>query len=295
MQRTQSNTQGESWERVTARHPCPVCAKPDWCCTSNGREVVYCMRVESDRPVDAGGWIHRLADAPTSNPTIQTTKRRKSDAEQHAIYEPQAHRYARGNAGLIRTLADCLGVAQWTLRELGVGCGLIHEQWCYTFPEYNPQGQVVGINRRMRDGTKRCIQGSHRGLTYAGNWRDYQAGSVLIVEGPTDTAAALTVGRCVLGRPSNSGGSAMLAKMLAPLPDWRILVIGERDRKADGQWPGKRGAESVRRGLMRRLGRKIEWHMPPGKAKDFREWLQEQDFDVNDKAVAFAAGRELYR
>ena len=118
---------------------------------------------------------------------------------------------------------------------------------------------------------------------------------MFLVEGGSDVAACLTVGLCVVGRPSNLGGLAYLAPLLRPLGDRRIVVIGERDRKADGRHPGKEGAQSTWAKLRQRLGRRVEWRMPPGKGKDMREWVQGLGIDVNDTEVAFEKGREVYR
>jgi hypothetical protein len=49
---------------VTAKRPCPVCDKPDWCSVSANGEVVICMRVEqgAHKPSKNGGWVHLQAD-----------------------------------------------------------------------------------------------------------------------------------------------------------------------------------------------------------------------------------------
>ncbi len=52
-----------------------------------------------------------------------------------------------------------------------------------------------------------------------------------------------------------------------------MIVIGERDQKPDGQWPGKDGAERTATQLAERLRRDVAWSLPPGDAKDARAWL----------------------
>ncbi|MGL6074030.1 MAG: hypothetical protein ACRC8S_07705, partial [Fimbriiglobus sp.] len=47
----------------------------------------------------------------------------------------------------------------------------------------------------------------------------------------------------------------------------------ENDRKPDGSWPGRDGAQRVAESLTRDLGRKVRWVMPPEDAKDVRDWL----------------------
>jgi len=52
--------------RVTRRHPCPVCGKPDWCLASPDGTRVLCMRQPSNRPhPKSGGWWHNREDRDT--------------------------------------------------------------------------------------------------------------------------------------------------------------------------------------------------------------------------------------
>ena len=84
------------------------------------------------------------------------------------------------------------------------------------------------------------------------------------------TAAGLPA----VGRPSNNGGTATLAKLFADWPaDRGIVVVGENDRKKDGNWPGKAGAEAVARGLAAKLRRAVAVAYPPTGLKDVRDWL----------------------
>jgi hypothetical protein len=55
--------------------------------------------------------------------------------------------------------------------------------------------------------------------------------------------------------------------------DREIVVIGERDQKADGRWPGKDFGESTARSLARGLGRRVDVKFPPQGFKDFREFI----------------------
>ena len=50
----------DRFHKVSRSEPCPVCGKPDWCVVSNDGGTAICMRVESDRPHDRGGWVHVL-------------------------------------------------------------------------------------------------------------------------------------------------------------------------------------------------------------------------------------------
>ena len=59
-------------------------------------------------------------------------------------------------------LASELAVSADALRDLHVGWN--DDEQCYTFPEVNAEGQVVGIVRRFLDGKKKAMPGSKRGL-----------------------------------------------------------------------------------------------------------------------------------
>lgn len=47
-----------SFTRVSKNNPCPICGKPDWCAYNS--IVAVCMRIQSDKPSQNGGWVHKL-------------------------------------------------------------------------------------------------------------------------------------------------------------------------------------------------------------------------------------------
>jgi hypothetical protein len=197
-------------------------------------------------------------------------------------------------------LAGELGIAVDALRRLQVGW--MPAEYCWSFPERDAAGNVIGINRRMRSGEKKRMAGSRAGLTFDPiAWRESstEPNFVLLVEGGSDVAALLSLGLQAVGRPSCAGGVELLVELLRDLsPDRTIVVIGEHDRKpfeslsptiqkwhkptCDGCsscWPGKHGATSTARTLTAQLGRPVAWAFPPDKAKDTRAWLNSQPID----------------
>jgi hypothetical protein len=46
------------WNRVSKKHPCPICHKPDYCGVSSTTGIVVCMRVPSPKSSRNGGWVH---------------------------------------------------------------------------------------------------------------------------------------------------------------------------------------------------------------------------------------------
>jgi hypothetical protein len=191
----------------------------------------------------------------------------RSDIEMDAIWRPRAERWRERSGHKVAELADKLGVSVEALCDMRVGW----DGKAWTFPERNAEGLVVGVSRRFVDGEKRCARGSRRGLTYGDGWSS-ASGPMMLVEGASDVAAGITLGLCVVGRPSNTGGLKMLSKMLEGV-ERKVVVVGERDRKTDGRWPGMTGGRSLAGGLVKALGRPVSVCLPPGGAKDLRGWL----------------------
>lgn len=177
-------------------------------------------------------------------------------------------------------LARELGVSTSSLKGLGVGWN--EAEKCYTFPELDHAGQCVGIMRRFTDGRKRAMPGGKRGIILPANWlawdNEEPPGPILIPEGASDVAAALTMNLKAIGRPSATGGLEHLTPFLSRQPSQQeVYVVGERDEKPDGKWPGKEAAEKMAQGIADQLGRKVGWTLPPKEFKDLREYLQGRD------------------
>jgi hypothetical protein len=93
--------------------------------------------------------------------------------------------HAAISAAQRQALAGSLGVSVDALRRLRVGW--LVGMSAYTFPMRDPDGRVIGIRTRHSDGAKRAVTGSTNGLFTPADLAG--AGPLLIVEGPTDTAA----------------------------------------------------------------------------------------------------------
>src|SRR5262249_34119028 len=144
-----------------------------------------------------------------------------------------------------------------------VGYGWCERDGCFTTPERDGLGNVVGINRRFRDGRKVHEPGGRRGLIIPEGFGG-MSGPVLIVEGASGTAPAVAAGLCAVGRPNNVGGADQLGALLTTADtDRPVIVIGENDQKADGTWPGRDGASQVAEKLTAILGRPIRWALMP--------------------------------
>jgi hypothetical protein len=156
---------------------------------------------------------------------------------------------------------------------------------CWTFPEVNGAGNVIGITCRHRDGSKKAWPDGKRGLSLPARWQERE-GPILLPEGASDTLASTALGFSAIGRPSNMGGVEHLAELLHGFPaDRQIIVLGEFDVNDKGQWPGRDGAVKTADELSARLGRSVQWALPPDRAKDARAWSHGRNLPTEGEAI----------
>jgi P4 family phage/plasmid primase-like protien len=271
--------------RTSPSRPCPVCKKPDWCLVAADGLACICKRIESSKQCGDAGWLHRLADPFAPPPSV---KNWTNDAKRYASQLDSDRK--RGLCDRLRLPAEALD----TLPHLGFRDDDPAGP-CFTFPESDAGGTVIGINRRFSDSTKKLIRGGNRGLTLPHGWRE-RPGPVCVVEGPTDAAALSAAGLACVGRPSNSGGAKLLGELLAGWPSDRdVYIIGENDKKPHGGWPGQTGALSVAKQLAETLRRPIRVAFPPGEAKDVRDWLTADAHGETPWAVRGAQLRDHFQ
>jgi hypothetical protein len=132
-------------------------------------------------------------------------------------------------------------------------------------------GQVVGIRLRAQDGRKWAVRGSREGLFYPPDLGPVE--ELIVCEGPTDTAAALSLMLDAVGRPSCSGAVAELLELVKRLRVRCLTIVADHDaprERPDGAiyQPGLDGA----RRLMAELRRMARIVLLP--AKDFRAWYR---------------------
>jgi hypothetical protein len=280
-----------NWIRVSHADPCPVCGYPDNCTVSRDGVMVWCGRVSdgSLRENKGGQYLHRLRDEvlpPYRVPLPLVTLPQKAKRTDLPNIASAWAKHAEPHR--IR-LAGQLGIPVAGLNALDVGWN--PSSRCWSFPEKDGSGKIIGINTRHEDGSKKRLAGGRAGLTYPEIWNS-GTGPVFLVEGGSDTAALVGIGLNVIGRPSNLGGVALLTDMLSDLSSQQdIIVLGERDEKPDGRWPGKEGAVKTARRLADNLNRTVLWALPPDNAKDARDWLQGKlSLSIETAAELFCSG-----
>ncbi len=188
-----------------------------------------------------------------------------------STYEALHYKLLRGKQERsLSDLANELNVSQESLRDLEVVWSPEHT--CWLFPERDGQRRICGLMRRYADNTKRFIQGGKRGLYIPKSFK-IGSDSITVVEGGSDTAAGLTLGWNVIGRPSAGDGASHLASLLKKA-EGQIHVLGDNDPKRDGTWPGRRGAEKVANMLQKSLTAPVSVTSIPMEFKDLRMWVQ---------------------
>lgn len=266
------------WLRCDAEHPCKVCESQDYCLRSdNGRDAL-CMRQTSDRPFNFAngwtGWIHAEADPGGERSAPRREKPRISAPDVKKIArEMFKHPMASSSR---EAMAATLGVSVEALELLRMGYGEdVHGEFA-SFPMRNAKLDVVGLSRRYADGSKLSGFGMQVGVFCELEWAK-RPGPVLIVEGASDVAAAITMGLPALGRFNNMAGAELIGPMLG---DRNAFVIGENDEKPEKRgapkgckaecagclicFPGREAAKVVAKRLNR------PWVMPPAELKDLR-------------------------
>jgi len=219
------------WNRVTKAEPCGVCNRGDWCTWSDiGR---CCMRLESGKPMRNGGWLHPLGSATAQRPAREA----KPDPILDVVGRMREWRSVRKSNDLAELSAN-LGVTVNSLESLGCVRAPYYKTWA--FPMCSGDGHYCGIRLRNLSGEKWAERGSHQGL-FMGTIKPWS--TVMITEGPTDAAAAITLGLEAMGRPSSAGGVDHIKVSLKRIQARRAVIVADMDD------PGLRGAKTLQEHL----------------------------------------------
>ena len=170
----------------------------------------------------------------------------------------------RGN---LWKLADELQLAPESLNAIHVAYDC-HKRIAF-FPEWNDRAELVGLIRRDKNGAKRAMPGSRRGLTLC-RYASPPSGPVYVAEGATDTAALHMAGVFAVGRStakSTEWEKKWLLCHLGRVNRQKIIVLGDRDVSGIGA----NGAEDVANYLAVNLKRSVFWALPQKGFQDVRE------------------------
>jgi hypothetical protein len=248
----------EAWIRATRAHPCPICGKPDWCTFT--KTIALCMRTESTRPSrgDAGGWLHELGERPRQSEWRRLRVRERVGVDFESLADEYQDALDLDGLGV---LSRQLGVSTDALELTGVGWCAERQAW--SWPMYDHEARVVGVRLRdARTSSKYAVPGSREGV-FMGDCPKHSPPPVLVTEGPTDLCAGFDIGFTAIGRPSCTGGTKQLVRLLRSLD---VVVVADRDG------PGLRGADALASVLLPGV-RSLRIISPPAPHKDLRAWL----------------------
>jgi hypothetical protein len=210
-----------------------------------------------------GGWLHRLKERDFwPHPRVRKIALTEPEMPSVDCAKLAADFVAAVDLGRLGEFANGLGLFTDSLTRLGVGWSSNSNAWA--FPMKRGQ-QIVGIRLRSWTGHKWSVTGGREGL-FAPHGLTFLA-TLLVAEGPTDTAALLDMGFEAVGRPSCSGGVALLLDLVRSRRVKDVVIVSDLDPHGAGQ----RGAESLAVALAPYCP-SIRVISPPKGSKDAREW-----------------------
>lgn len=224
--------------RVTKSKPCGICGKFDWCVY--GLDVAICMRVPSHRPKQftdgTVGYLHSRSGGPLPVPLPK--KKEEVFVDSAKLVDTWRQQYGLSSLGY---LAQTLGVDVKSLELLD--CVKAPQHLVWGFPMRDGKGFIIGIRMRHQNDRKWCEPGGHNGLFIPNKYND---GEITICEGPTDTAAALSLGLNAIGRFNCCGGIGMIQQHIITARIKRATIVADvdNDRVVNGSTinPGIQGA-----------------------------------------------------
>jgi hypothetical protein len=256
----------DRFSRVNPRRPCPVCERTDWCLfepdDSGSPTSAICCRVQSPRLWGAAGWFHAL----TGNYFRPERRRWKVTPPKSCDLVSLDRRLRLARDGFVRDptaaqIALDLGVTQVSLRRIRAGL----EGKTLIFPMYDGQERLVGARLRSEFG-HRSVPGGRNGLFLPSDRRPLAR--LYVAEGPTDTAALLTLGVDAIGRPCALGGVEFVMDFVGFTTPLEVIVVADADE------PGRLGALKLAANLVVKNRAVVRIIEPPAGHKDVRAWVR---------------------
>jgi hypothetical protein len=251
------------WPKFTKEHPCPSCKHSDWTCR-HGDRVYICMRSQSPYPSTDGGWYHHFSEKPLTLPPAKKYTAPRANLNCSRLIMEWAQDTALES---LQMLSESLGVSLDSLACLNAVYAKPYHAWA--FPMRDGYGNPVGIRLRAMDGRKWAVTGSRGGIFLP---EVEPQKTVYITEGPTDTAAALTIGLYAIGRPQCNAGGSDLKTACNRLGVQKAVLVADNDpkRRPDGKYwnPGVEGAKRLAAEI------KLPTAVLTLPAKDMREFVR---------------------
>jgi hypothetical protein len=168
----------------------------------------------------------------------------------------------------LESLAGQLGVTVASLLTLGCCWADKHKAWA--FPMFSADRKIIGIRLRNNEGRKWAVTGGRSGLFMPA--LAHRQDTVFLPEGPTDTAALISMGFYAWGRPNCMAGNEIIKEAVKLYRIRKAVIVSDNDElKQVGnreQRPGLIGAKK----LKSEIGIKSVIFIPP--TKDIRDYLK---------------------
>jgi hypothetical protein len=224
-----------SMNRVTSRNPCPVCKKSDWCLYAEDFTAAICTRVSEGAVKHTNaGWLHILTDQfkPVKPPTVK----KPVNINWQLLNQAYINNIHKAPINIYKICKDW-NISAGVLDKMQVGLA----RDCITFPLKNADENIVGLQRRFPDNSKRLVKHSQAGLFIPQlNWDNLpERWCLFICEGASDTAVALDLGLRAIGRLSCGTGKDLIVKFCAKKKPSDIAIISDNDE------PGIAGAKAL--------------------------------------------------
>ena len=267
---------------ATRQNPCPICGKPDYC--QFGEKAILCQRIESTHPNTgkSGGWWHFYDEKKVFRPRAPMPQRKSAETEIdcEAILASCTH-------GTNWKLAESLGVSIDSLNALNVVWSIKAMAWF--FPMRDGAGNIIGIRTRNQAGEKKAVLGSKQGIFIPDE--ELKQPVAYGIEGPTDSAALITMGLFPIGRPNNICGGDMIRDAMRRMNIWRMVIVADNDELKHGKRAGIEGAERLKKEL-KEFSTCI-W-IPPSPIKDARELLQRIGPDASRRLIESDVAKKVW-
>ncbi|HEV58870.1 MAG TPA: DUF3987 domain-containing protein, partial [Phycisphaerales bacterium] len=157
--------------------------------------------------------------------------------------------------------AERLGVSADSLDRLGA---TVDPEGAIVFPMQDAERNIIGHRRRLPFGQKLSIKGSKNGLFVPTGPHDYER--LYIAEGPTDTAALLSMDLPAIGLPGTGQCIDSAVSFVRQRGVREVVIVSDRDDA--GRLGAKKLAEALEGVCSVRVCE------PPEPHKDLRDWLR---------------------
>lgn len=224
---------------------------------ADGKVLVHCFTGCSFESIVSALGI----DRQYPRPPVPFKPIRKAIEDKPLDAEPMWRRWFKGtDYQLLDGLGMSLGVDTDCLKA--IGCAWAGKEWqldkakaawatpAWAFPMRAARGRVVGIRLRTDSGAKWSVKGGLNALFIPSDYSYLDTGDLFIVEGPTDLAAAMTIGLRAIARPTCSACDRMVIEYVQRNGIKRAVIVSDNDQEdKNGNVPGVRGAEKLQQAL----------------------------------------------